>query len=357
MALPNSGMLKMSQIWAEYAAGTISNFYLTATGSTNNDWCPKNSTLGRDHYNCAISHYYGGSSTSCIVGSGGNSVITSGAWKIHKITSTTATERFTVTSIASGGTDNNLYRVITGGGGGGGGGGDTHQISGGASRLGGGGGGGQTALATFAAVAGTGNGAICGKGGAGGSFNYRGTTGGFTLVDASAQFLGGGGGGTYSGGNTESGLGGGNGGGGAGKYGGSAQAGGYGTQNNGGQGNSGGGGGGGGSDQAGGGGQVGGSDPYRYGGKGGNGMNYVALQQRFGAGGAGAGIGNIGTGGVLNGGTGGKSQFNQGPTGFATAGNFPGAGGGGGGAQGNGYTAEAGKSGYPGVMYIAYKTC
>ena len=299
MALPPNGTLKMSQIWAEYAAGTVQNFNLRKNGSTDNDWCPKNATLGRGHNNCAISHYHGGSSTSCIVGSGGNSVVTSGVWKIHKITNSNASTRFTVTSIASGGTDNNLYRMIVGAGGGGGAGGNSHQISGGASRCGGGGAGGQTALATYAAVAGAGNGATPGKPGAGGTFNNRGATGGLTLVDGSAQFLGGGGGGTYSNGNTENGLGGGNGGGGAGKYGASqSKPGGTGLQKNGGAGNSGGGGGGGGSDQAGQAGVPGANDTYRYGGKGGNGMNYTVMQIRFGAGGTGAGIGHYKDGGV-----------------------------------------------------------
>ena len=140
MALPNSGTLAMSTIWAEFAAGSISNFNLRRDGSTNADWCPENGRLGRGHNNCKISHYYGGSSTSCIVGSGGNSIVTSGVWKIHKITTINSTTRFTCVSIASGTSDNNIYRVIVGGGGGGGGGGNSHQ-NGGASRCGGGGGG------------------------------------------------------------------------------------------------------------------------------------------------------------------------------------------------------------------------
>lgn len=358
MALAPNGMLKMTQIWAEFAAGTISNFNLRRDGSTNADWCPKNTSLGRGHNNCAISHYWGASSTSCIVGSGGNSVVTEGVWKIHKITNSNASTRFTVTSIASGGMDNNLYRMITAGGGGGGGGGNAHQQNGGASRCGGGGGGGQTALATYAAVAGAGNGAVPGKPGAGGTYNNRGATGGSTIVDASATFYGGGGGGTYSNGNTETGLGGGNGGGGAGKYGASNSfAGGTGRQKNGGAGNSGGGGGGGGSEQAGAAGVPGANDTYRYGGKGGNGLNYTVQQTRYGAGGTGAGIGHYKDGGVKGGGRGGKSVSPTPSTGYATAGSEKGAGGGGGGSYSNGVYAESGKQGDYGAMYIAYRTC
>jgi hypothetical protein len=102
---------------------------------------------------------------------------------------------------------------------------------------------------------------------------------------------------------------------------------------------------------------VGGSDPYRYGGKGGNGLNYTVQQTRYGAGGGGAGIGNTGAGGVKNGGTGGKSVQPTPASGYATAGSEKGAGGGGGGSYNNGTMAESGKQGDYGAMYIAYKTC
>lgn len=356
MALPNSGALSMSRIWGEYQGGTVSNFALRKKGSSDNDWCPKNSSLGRGHSNCKISHYYGGSSAGPIVGSGG-STSTNGAWKIHSITNSNANTCFKVTSIASGGIDNNIYRMVVGAGGGGGAGGNSHQISGGASRCGGGGGAGMAVNTTYPAVAGAGNCITPGKPGAGGTFNNRGSTGGYTSIDGSTTYArGGGGGGTYSNGNTETGLSGGNGGGGAGKYGATIlQSGGTGNQSKGGSGNSGGGGGGGGANSNGGNGVVGSSDPSRYGGAGGGGIMYSPMGIRYGAGGSGAGIGNYKAGGANGGGTGGKSVQPVPSAGYATAGSQKGAGGGGGASTSNGTLAESGKQGDYGAAYFAYK--
>lgn len=355
MALPSTGTLSMKQIWAEYQGGTVRNFRLRTTGSTNNDWCPKNGTLGRGHDNCRISHYRGGSAAGPIVGSGGNTT-TNGVWKIHQLTNSNANTCFTVTSIASGGIDNNIYRIVIGAGGGGGGGGNSHHQSGGASRCGGGGGAGRTTLSDYPAVAGAGNCITPGKPGAGGAFNYQGNDGGITYIDGNTTYgAGGGGGGTYSSGNTEYGRGGGNGGGGAGKYGaGTSFTGGTGYQKNGGAGNSGGGGGGGGANANGGNGQVGSSDPYRYGGQGGGGLFYGPMGIRYGAGGSGAGIGNFRAGGADGGGTGGKSVYSS-SAGHATGGSQKGAGGGGGASKNNGVTAEPGKPGDYGAAYFAYK--